>query len=47
MDNIGIIGTGNMGGAILKGWSSLAGVHLLAYDVDEKKTSQRLRRVKS
>lgn len=37
MINIGVIGTGNMGGAILKGWSSLEGVKLFAYDVDEKK----------
>jgi len=34
---IGIIGTGNMGGAIIKGWSSLPDVSLIAYDIDQKK----------
>ncbi len=37
MLNIGVIGTGNMGSAILKGWSSLEGIKLFAYDIDEQK----------
>jgi len=46
MDTIGVIGTGNMGGAILKGWNSLKDISLIGYDVDEQKLNKICRELK-
>ncbi len=37
MKTIGVIGTGNMGGAILQGWKDIEDIKLCAYDIDREK----------
>ncbi len=40
MKKIGVIGAGNMGGALIKGWSTLDGVSIIAYDINKDRLSE-------